>query len=347
MSSFTNKIHIPSEIITKSSSSITHKASNRIYISQSINRILSLTDNEINNRMQSQKFKSLYEDLEHFYNKNKELRENELNHLFEEFLHDRNMDCIHDTCTYGDKVFNELFSKRKPDMSWNTTAGTKLDDFSSCPFYYKSIIELKKVDFKNKDYDQLSNYLAAVLRYSPGRIFVIGCLTKFSHTSLIKVSYDEQNNDIRYEIQAMVTQAAGLQNLALFLELSDQELGYNGMFLRLFAEKRFKFLEYLGRGSSSFAFYCEYPEKSLTNIVLKISRKNLLKEKYIIQQMNAIKPDDINLINCIDLNLNETYSDYLIAFNLRGSQLHETHIRKFINNTTLLNNAWKQINLCM
>ena len=84
------------------------------------------------------------DDLKKFYGSNKHLKENQLNHLFEEFLQNRNINCIHDTCNYGDKIFTDLFSNLKLDMSWNSTIGTRLNEFSCCPFYYKSIIELKK-----------------------------------------------------------------------------------------------------------------------------------------------------------------------------------------------------------
>jgi hypothetical protein len=150
-----------------------------------------------------------------------------LNYLFEGFLQKRNINCIHDTCTYGNKIFSDLFSNLKPDMSWKSTIDTRLGDFSNCPFFYKSIIEFKKTTLKNKDYDQLSSFLTSILRYSRGRTFIIDCITNFQDTSLIKVLYDEEKNEIKYMIQAMATTLTGLEILTLYLQLSDNALGYN------------------------------------------------------------------------------------------------------------------------
>lgn len=121
---------------------------------------------------------------------------------------------------------------------------------------------------------------------------------------------------------------------------------YNEKFVELLFKKKIKFLNYLGRGSSSFVFYCEYHQESSTKIVLKISRQNSSKEKSIIEKMNEIKLYDINLIKCVDMNLDEENSDYLIGFNLRGSKLEGSFAQHFINNTKLLINTWKQIHLC-
>ena len=62
--------------------------------------------------------------------------------------------------------------------------------------------------------------------------------------------------------------------------------------------------------------------------------------------MNHIKSHRVNLIRCVDMNLDEVNSDYLIGFNLRGSKLEGPFAQHFINNSTLLINTWNHINLC-
>lgn len=346
MTSFINKTYIPSEIITKSSTSISHIAPNRTYTSKFVHEILCLTEDEIENIIQSNSFKLLHNDIQKFYDKNKILKENELTHLFEGFLHERSFCYIHDTCTYANKIFTDLFSNLKPDMSWNAIAVSRLSNYCSCPFYYKSVIEFKTTAFKNKDYDQLSGYLTSVLRYSPGRKFIIGCLTNFQDTHLIMVLYDDKVNEINYISQAMVTKFAGLEILTLYLQLPDNVLGFNEEFIDLLSSKKIQFLNYLGRGSSSFVFHCQYQQEQSTKFVLKISRQNCSKEKFIIETMNKIKPKNINLMQCIDMNLDNKNSDYLIGFNLSGIKLDGKFLQRFLNDTQLLINTWKQINLC-
>jgi hypothetical protein len=58
-------------------------------------------------------------------------------------------------CSYNNQKFIELFSHLKSDFSWNTTDGARLNDYSSCPFYYKSIIDLKAGKLKIKNMDQV------------------------------------------------------------------------------------------------------------------------------------------------------------------------------------------------
>jgi hypothetical protein len=86
---------------------------------------------------------------------------------------------------------------------------------------------------------------------------------------------------------------------------------------------------------------------SFVNIVIKISRKNAIKEKYIVEKMNQIKSYGVNLIQCVDINSNQFNSDYLIAFNLCGSKLKGSSAQHFINNSMLLINTWNHIHLCM
>ncbi|CAF4981505.1 unnamed protein product [Rotaria sp. Silwood1] len=346
MSSFISQTYIPSEIITKSSSSVSHTAPNRIYMYKFIHEILSLTDHEIERLIQSDSFHLLHNGIQKFYDENKNSKENEINHLFEDFLHKRNFNYIHDTCSYNDKIFVDLFSNLKPDMSWNCTTGSRLNDYSSCPFFFKSIIELKTKKVKTKDYDQIASYLTSILRYSPGRKFIIGCLTNFEETMLIKVLYDDTINQIKYITQATVTQLTGLQILTLFLSLSDTQLGYNEKFINIFSNKKIVFLHYLGRGSSSFVFYCESQQEQLTKFVLKISRQNCIKEKFIIEEMNKIKRENMNLIQCMNMNFDDDYADYLITFNLRGVKLDKLFIQRFLDDTQLLINIWQQVHLC-
>ncbi len=85
-----------------------------------------------------------------------------------------------------------------------STDGSRLGDYCSCPFYYKSVIELKSGKLKNKDNDQLASYLTSVLSYSPGRKFIIGCLTNFEDTNLIKVFYDDTLIELKYVTQAII-----------------------------------------------------------------------------------------------------------------------------------------------
>ena len=79
---------------------------------------------------------------------------------------------------------------------------------------------------------------------------------------------------------------------------------------------------------------------------MKISRQDSSKEKFIIEKMNEIKPHDINLIKCVNMDLNEENSNFLISFNVHGNRLEGAFAQSFINNTKLLINTWKQINLC-
>ncbi|CAF2789865.1 unnamed protein product [Rotaria sp. Silwood2] len=322
MSSFISHTYIPSEIITKSSSSASHMAPNRIYMCKFIHEILSLTDHEIERLIQSDNFHSLHNGIQKFFYENKNSKENEINHLFEDFLHKRNFNYIHDTCSYNDKIFVDLFSNLKPDMSWICTAGSRLNDYSS------------------------SSYLNSILRYSPGRKFIIGCLTNFEETMLIKVLYDDTINQIKYIKQATVTQLTGLQILTLFLSLTDAQLGYNEKFINIFSNKKIVFLHYLGRGSSSFVFYCESQQEPWTKFVLKISRQNCMKEKFIIEEMNKIKQKNMNLIQCLDMNFDDDYADYLITFNLLGVKLDKLFLQRFLDDTQLLINTWQQIHLC-
>ncbi|CAF4126445.1 unnamed protein product [Rotaria sp. Silwood2] len=321
MSSFISHTYIPSEIITKSSSSASHMAPNRIYMCKFIHEILSLTDHEIERLIQSDNFHSLHNGIQKFFYENKNSKENEINHLFEDFLHKRNFNYIHDTCSYNDKIFVDLFSNLKPDMSWICTAGSRLNDYSS------------------------SSYLNSILRYSPGRKFIIGCLTNFEETMLIKVLYDDTINQIKYIKQATVTQLTGLQILTLFLSLTDAQLGYNEKFINIFSNKKIVFLHYLGRGSSSFVFYCESQQEPWTKFVLKISRQNCMKEKFIIEEMNKIKQKNMNLIQCLDMNFDDDYADYLITFNLLGVKLDKLFLQRFLDDTQLLINTWQQIHL--
>ncbi|CAF5039042.1 unnamed protein product, partial [Rotaria sp. Silwood1] len=321
MSSFISQTYIPSEIITKSSSSVSHTAPNRIYMYKFIHEILSLTDHEIERLIQSDSFHLLHNGIQKFYDENKNSKENEINHLFEDFLHKRNFNYIHDTCSYNDKIFVDLFSNLKPDMSWNCTTGSRLNDYSSCPFFFKSIIELKTKKVKTKDYDQIASYLTSILRYSPGRKFIIGCLTNFEETMLIKVLYDDTINQIKYITQATVTQLTGLQILTLFLSLSDTQLGYNEKFINIFSNKKIVFLHYLGRD------------------------KIVSKKKFIIEEMNKIKRENMNLIQCMNMNFDDDYADYLITFNLRGVKLDKLFIQRFLDDTQLLINIWQQVHL--
>ncbi|CAF1195179.1 unnamed protein product [Rotaria sordida] len=107
MSSFISQAYTPSEIITKSSSSVSHTAPNRSYMCKFIHEILSLTDHGIERLIQSDNFHLLHND----------------------FLHKRNFNYIHGTCSYNDKIFVDLFSNLKPDMSWNCTTGSGLNDY--------------------------------------------------------------------------------------------------------------------------------------------------------------------------------------------------------------------------
>ncbi|CAF0797276.1 unnamed protein product [Rotaria sordida] len=346
MSSFISQTSIPSEIITTSSSSVSHTTPNRSYMCKFIHEILSLTDHEIERLIQSDNFHLLHDGIQKFYYENKNLKENEINHTFEDFLHKRDFNYIHDTCSYNNKIFVDLFSNLKPDMSWNCTTGSQLNDYSSCPFFFKSIIELKTRKLKTKDYDRIATYLTSILRYSPGRKFIIGCLTNFEETMLIMVLYDDTINQIKYIKQATVTQLTGLQILTLFLSLSDTQLGYNEKFINILLNKKIVFLHYLGRGSSSFVFYCESQQEQLIKFVLKISRQNCTKEKFIIEEMNKIKRKNMNLIQCMDMNFDDDYADYLITFNLRGVKLDKLFMQRFLDDTQLLINTWQQVHLC-
>jgi len=51
--------------------------------------------------------------------------------------------------------------------------------------------------------------------------------------------------------------------------------------------------------------------------------------------MNTIKPDNINLIQCVDVSLYDKNSDYLVAFNLYGFKLDRKFIQRVLNNTQL------------
>ncbi|CAF3682480.1 unnamed protein product [Rotaria sp. Silwood1] len=160
------------------------------------------------------------------------------------------------------------------------------------------------------------------------------------------VLYDDTLNQIKYITQTRITQLTDLQILTLFLSLSATQLVYNDKFINILSNKKITFLHYLGRGSSSFVFYSEAQQEQRTKFVLKISRQNCSKEKFIIEEMNKIKPKNMNLIQCMDMDFDDENADYLIAFNLRGVKLDGIFIQRFLDDTQLLINTWKQANLC-
>lgn len=87
---------------------------------------------------------------------------------------------LSDACTYGNKIFTDLFSNLKPDTSWTSTIDTRLNDFSIRSFYHISIIELMKKTLNNKYYEQISSYyLTFDLHQSPVRTSIKGCITNF------------------------------------------------------------------------------------------------------------------------------------------------------------------------
>ncbi|CAF4993846.1 unnamed protein product, partial [Rotaria sp. Silwood1] len=173
-----------------------------------------------------------------------------------------------------------------------------------------------------------------------------GCLANFEETKLSMVLYDDTLNQIKYITQTRITQLTDLQILTLFLSLSATQLVYNDKFINILSNKKITFLHYLGRGSSSFVFYSEAQQEQRTKFVLKISRQNCSKEKFIIEEMNKIKPKNMNLIQCMDMDFDDENADYLIAFNLRGVKLDGIFIQRFLDDTQLLINTWKQANLC-
>jgi hypothetical protein len=70
----------------------------------------------------------------------------------------------------------------------------------------------------------------------------------------------------------MITLLTGLEILTLYLGLSDDELGYQEKFVKFLFEKKIKFLNYLGRGSSSFVFHCEYEQKYMAGKFSSLAR---------------------------------------------------------------------------
>jgi hypothetical protein len=221
---------------------------------------------------------------------NKDKSENDKTSLFKRFLPDLNIFGLHDTCKYSDTIFLHLFSNLQPDMSWVKSFDSYLGTLSCCPFYYKSVIEMNVKTLTNQDCDQLSTYLSSVLRYSPGRKFIVGCLSNFYETLLIKAVYNDETKQINFIRQHSPSKVTGPEIMAIYLCLTDEQLGFNQAFFDVLNEKVL-FIDkgYLGRGSSSFVFKCKSKQQNELDFILKISRRNCVKETMIIDEMNKKK----------------------------------------------------------
>ncbi|CAF1480228.1 unnamed protein product [Didymodactylos carnosus] len=279
----------------------------------------------------------------------KMMSEPALTSSFESFLieHYKPGKClIVDTCNYKGLAFRGLFNDLRPDMLWlNSLNEENLIDTSFLPFNIVSVLELKTRELKNTNYNQLATYLSLVLRHSPGRTFIIGCLTNFNQTSIIKVSI---NSDNKFTYIASMCEQENLEGLnsfeilSLHLTLTAEQLGVNNCFK--FPYESIIIQDWIGRGSSSFAFKC-CNRGSDSCYVLKVSRDKSQYEYEVIEQLHKEKfisnLHDINIISTVALPVNK--NDYLIGLNEIGVRMDKA---KFLERKTL-SDIWKQVNLGM